>query len=78
MIRPLAFCAGLALAWCGTAEAEDFALCPSNVTTKTCLEAVRQLTSGDISDRLSRIEKRLDSIERWIGCRQHVGSQTPC
>jgi hypothetical protein len=77
MIRPLAFCGGLALAWCSTAGAGDFDKFECTGNKAACLEALKQVQQStaadatrveidDLKERVTQLEGRAEQLEGLI------------
>ncbi len=59
MIRPIAFCAGLALAWCGTAEAERV---PLNSWAISKPDDALKVKVEELTDRVEWLERLINTM----------------
>ncbi len=70
---PIAFCAGLALAWCGTAEAEKV---PLNSWAISKPDDAIKVDIDDLKDRVGWLERIINSM--LPECRGEPPEHLPC
>ncbi len=77
--RPIAFCAGLALAWCGTAEAQKLPYCSNVQTDKATLcvpDDAAKVEIDDLKDRVEWLERIINSM--LPTCSSEPPEHLPC